>query len=124
MIGERIRKKRKYLKWTQKVLAQKVGLKGIDISRIETGRLKKPPSEELLGEIAEALGENVSYLFEEPEKRIVSSLNHFQNLPLVNISLQIEPKHIKIVVKAIKRLVKELRKEKTNGRAVRRKKLF
>lgn len=124
MIGKRICKKRKYLKWTQQDLAKKIGLKGIDISRIETGRLKKPPSEALLRKIAEALGENVSYLFEEPEKRIVSSLNHFQDLPLVNISLQVEPKHIKIVVKAIKGLVKELREKKTNGKAVRRKKLF
>lgn len=122
-IGKQIAKKRIILKWSQQELAKKVGVSQNLISKVETGILKKPPSEELLHKIAETLGENVSYLFEEEEK-VLSSLTHFQDLPLVNISLQIEPKHIKIVVKAIKQLVKELRKEKTNGRAVRRKKLF
>lgn len=106
------------LNLNQRQFAKKVGIRQSELSRIESDKVKGTP-EALLRKIAEALGENVSYLFEE-EKRILSSITHFQNLPLISISFQIEPKHIKMVEKVVRRLIKEFRKQKPkNGKEVR-----
>jgi len=96
------------LKFNQRQFASKVGIRQSELSRIENDKVKGT-SELLLRRIAEALGEKVSYLFEEEPK---SNLYKTQNLPLIVVQLQIEPKHIEIIEKVIKRLIEEFRKEK------------
>jgi len=108
-IGNQILKKRNILKLKQKELAEKVGVRQNQLSGIETGRIKRIP-ETLLRKFAKALQEDVSYFYEEEPKAILPTT---QNLPLILIQLHIEPKHIEIVEKAIKRLVKEFHKEKS-----------
>lgn len=107
-IGNQILKKRIFLKLKQKELASKVGLRQNQLSGIETGRIKRI-SETLLRKFAKALHEPVSYFYEEDSKAIFPTTRNF---PLIVVSLQVEPRHIKIIEEMVKNLMKEFKKEK------------
>lgn len=59
-VGERIKKLRKNLDFTQQQLAEKVGITYIQIGRYETG--KSNPSSDVLNKIAEAVNTTVDFL--------------------------------------------------------------
>ena len=82
-IGKQIRKKRISLEWRQTQLAKKIGISQKQLSKIETDKLKKPPSEELLHKFSEVLGEPISYFFEEEAKESKLGIPpKFRNLPI------------------------------------------
>jgi len=103
------------LKFNQRQFASKVGIRQSELSRIENDKVKGT-SELLLRRIAEALGEKISYLFEEEPK---SNLYAIQNLPLIVVQLHIEPRHIKIIEEVIRNLLKEFKKEQFKKNSLR-----
>lgn len=59
-IGEKIKQRRKELKWSQRDLAEKMGYNHSTVTRIETGKIDIPQSRIL--QFAEVLGVSVAYL--------------------------------------------------------------
>lgn len=59
-IGERIKQRRKELKWSQRELAAKMGYNHSTVTRIETGKIDIPQSR--IVQFAEVLGVSVAYL--------------------------------------------------------------
>lgn len=59
-IGEKIKQRRKELRWSQRDLAEKMGYNHSTVTRIETGKIDIPQSRIL--QFAEVLGVSVAYL--------------------------------------------------------------
>lgn len=59
-IGEKIKQRRKELKWSQRDLAERMGYNHSTVTRIETGKIDIPQSRIL--QFAEVLGVSVAYL--------------------------------------------------------------
>lgn len=59
-IGEKIKKRRMELKWSQRELAEKMGYNHSTITRIENGKIDIPQSR--ISQFAEVLGVSVGYL--------------------------------------------------------------
>lgn len=59
-IGEKIKRRRTELKWSQRELAAKMGYNHSTITRIETGKIDIPQSR--IVQFAEVLGVSVAYL--------------------------------------------------------------
>ena len=68
-IGERIKIRRKELKWSQRELAAKMGYNHSTITRIEAGTVDIPQSR--VAQFSEVLGVSISYLmgWEETQKK-------------------------------------------------------
>lgn len=68
-IGEKIKHRRKELKWSQRDLAAKMGYNHSTVTRIETGKIDIPQSR--IMQFAEVLGVSVAYLmgWEEVQKK-------------------------------------------------------
>lgn len=68
-IGEKIKQRRKELKWSQRDLATKMGYNHSTVTRIETGKIDIPQSRIL--QFAEVLGVSVAYLmgWEQVQKK-------------------------------------------------------
>lgn len=64
-IGEKIKQRRKELKWSQRDLAEKMGYNHSTITRIETGKIDIPQSRIL--QFAEVLGTDVAFLMDWKE---------------------------------------------------------
>lgn len=58
---ERIREKRKRLKWSQTKLAQKAGIQRVSLSQLETGKFS--PNTATILKVAAALNVSVGYFF-------------------------------------------------------------
>lgn len=61
-IGEKIKLRRKELKWSQRFLAEKMGYNHSTITRIETGKIDIPQSR--IVQFAEVLHTDISYLMD------------------------------------------------------------
>lgn len=118
-LGLQVATKRKILHLSQQALAKKLGIDKSSLSRLESGKIKRP-STEILNKLSKILHEPVSYFYEEEPKVTVPTT---QNFPLIVVTLQVEPKHIKIIEEMVRNLLKEFRKE-TGKRPIMRKKLF
>lgn len=59
-IGEKIRQRRKELRWSQRELAEKMGYTHSTITRIENGKIDMPQSK--IAQFADVLGVSVGYL--------------------------------------------------------------
>ena len=68
-IGEKIKQRRKELRWSQRYLAEKMGYNHSTITRIETGKIDIPQSR--IVQFAEVLGVSIAYLmgWEETQKQ-------------------------------------------------------
>lgn len=104
-IGAQVRKKRNMLNFNQRQLAKKIGIRQSELSRIESDKVKGLP-ETLLRKIAEALGENVSYFFEERTTNNLWSLGQTENVPTIKVKLEITPETEKTII----RLIREFKK--------------
>lgn len=60
-VFERIKERRKHLKWSQEKLAKKTGLARVHLSYVETGKLS--PKVTTITRIANAMDVNVGYFF-------------------------------------------------------------
>lgn len=80
-IGDKIRKRRKELKWSQRDLAGKMGYSHSTITRIENGKIDMPQSK--IAQFADVLGVSVGYLM-----NWVSEETSKKNDVLANIILQ------------------------------------
>jgi transcriptional regulator with XRE-family HTH domain len=61
-IGEKIKKRRMELKWSQRELAEKMGYNHSTITRIETGKIDIPQSR--IVQFSEVLGVSIGYLMD------------------------------------------------------------
>ena len=68
-IGEKIKQRRKELRWSQRDLAEKMGYNHSTITRIETGKIDIPQSR--IVQFSEVLGVSIAYLmdWEETQKK-------------------------------------------------------
>jgi transcriptional regulator with XRE-family HTH domain len=65
-IGEKIKQRRKELRWSQRDLAERMGYNHSTITRIETGKIDIPQSR--IVQFAEVLHTDISYLMDWDEK--------------------------------------------------------
>ena len=65
-LGERVRKRREDLQWSQQQLADKMGTDQAFVSRIESDTYK--PGMRVLTSLSKALGVSIAYLLEGPNK--------------------------------------------------------
>ena len=70
-VGNRIRERRKSLRYTMKQLADKVGVSSLTIHRVEMDKVS--PSVALLSKIAESLGQPISNFFDDGKLTIVKA---------------------------------------------------
>jgi repressor LexA len=66
-IGEKIKLRRKELRWSQRDLAEKMGYNHSTITRIETGKIDIPQSR--IAQFAEVLHTDIAYLMDWQEEK-------------------------------------------------------
>ena len=66
-IGEKIKLRRKELRWSQRELAEKMGYNHSTITRIETGKIDIPQSR--IMQFADVLNTDIAYLMDWEEKK-------------------------------------------------------
>ena len=97
-IGEKIKQRRKELRWSQRDLAEKMGYNHSTVTRIETGKIDIPQSR--IVQFSEVLNVDISYLMGwEEEKPTVDDrlskdmqelIGRIKNLPEEKIQLLLQ----------------------------------
>lgn len=109
-IGEKIKQRRKELKWSQRDLAEKMGYNHSTITRIETGKIDIPQSRII--QFANVLHTDVSYLMdwqdERKEKPTVNDDELSENVKkLVDFAKSVPEDKIDLVLKVMKSIVED-----------------
>ena len=106
-IGEKIKLRRKELRWSQRDLAEKMGYNHSTITRIETGKIDIPQSRIL--QFAEVLNTDIAYLMdweEETEKPTVQDDELSENIKkLVDFAKSVPDDKVELVLKVMKSIV-------------------
>lgn len=103
-IGEKVRKKRESLRWTQETLAEKTGYSAVHISNIETAHTKVSLSALII--IANALGTTLDELVCDD----LDNVSDFRNVQYAKVLLDCTPTETKIITDAASTLKRILRK--------------
>lgn len=106
-IGEKIKLRRKELRWSQRDLAEKMGYNHSTITRIETGKIDIPQSRIL--QFAEVLNTDIAYLMdweEETEKPTVKDDELSENIKkLVEFAKSVPEDKVDLVLAVMKSIV-------------------
>ena len=107
-IGEKIKLRRKELRWSQRDLAEKMGYNHSTITRIETGKIDIPQSR--IVQFAEVLHTDIAYLMdwaEEPrEKKPTGDDGLSENVKLlVDFAKSVPDDKVELVLKVMKSIV-------------------
>lgn len=98
LVGRNIKRLRKFRKWTQAELAEKIGIEPVSVARIETGL--SFPKEDNLVSIAKILNVEVSDLFNTSEEEKLSTKSA---LNYIHYSIHtLEERDLKILCSIIK----------------------
>lgn len=108
-IGEKIKLRRKELRWSQRDLAEKMGYNHSTITRIETGKIDIPQSRIL--QFAEVLNTDIAYLMdweEEAEKPTVQDDELSENIKkLVDFAKSVPDDKVELVLKLMRTIVED-----------------
>jgi transcriptional regulator with XRE-family HTH domain len=108
-IGEKIKLRRKELRWSQRDLAEKMGYNHSTITRIETGKIDIPQSR--IAQFAEVLHTDVAYLMdwrEETEKPTVQDDELSENIKkLVDFAKSVPDDKVELVLKLMRTIVED-----------------
>ena len=106
-IGEKIKLRRKELRWSQRDLAEKMGYNHSTITRIETGKIDIPQSRIL--QFAEVLHTDVAYLmdWEEDQKQKLTEEDELsENVKkLVDFAKSVPEDKVELVLKLMRTIV-------------------
>jgi len=105
-IGEKIKLRRKELRWSQRDLAEKMGYNHSTITRIETGKIDIPQSRIL--QFAEVLHTDISYLMDwgEDEKKPTAEDELSENIKkLVDFAKSVPEDKVDLVLKVMQSIV-------------------
>jgi repressor LexA len=104
-IGEKIKLRRKELRWSQRDLAERMGYNHSTITRIETGKIDVPQSRIL--QFAEVLHTDVSYLMDWAEhKEPVQEDELSENIKkLVDFAKSVPEDKVELVLKVMQSIV-------------------
>lgn len=108
-IGEKIKLRRKELRWSQRDLAEKMGYNHSTITRIETGKIDIPQSRIL--QFAEVLHTDVSYLMdwkeEQKEKPVQEDELSANVKKLVDFAKSVPDDKVELVLKLMRTIVED-----------------
>ena len=105
-IGEKIKLRRKELRWSQRDLAERMGYNHSTITRIETGKIDIPQSR--IVQFAEVLHTDISYLMDwnEPNEKPVQEDELSKNIKtLVDFVKTVPEDKAELVLKVMKSIV-------------------
>ena len=104
-IGEKIKQRRKELRWSQRDLAEKMGYNHSTITRIETGKIDIPQSRIL--QFAEVLHTDVSFLmdWDETEKPVQEDELSENVKKLVDFAKSVPDDKVELVLKLMRTIV-------------------
>jgi repressor LexA len=104
-IGEKIKQRRKELRWSQRDLAEKMGYNHSTITRIETGKIDIPQSRIL--QFAEVLHTDVSFLmdWDEIEKPVQEDELSENVKKLVDFAKSVPDDKVELVLKLMRTIL-------------------
>lgn len=108
-IGEKIRERRKELKWSQRELAERMGYNHSTVTRIETGKIDIPQSR--IVQFAEVLHTDVAYLMgweEEQKEKPTAESELSENVKqLVEFAKSVPDDKVELVLKLMRTIVED-----------------
>ena len=105
-IGEKIKQRRKELRWSQRELAEKMGYNHSTITRIETGKIDIPQSRIL--QFADVLHTDISYLMDREEEKPVQEDELSENVRrLVEFAKSVPDDKVELVLKLMRTIVED-----------------
>lgn len=107
-IGEKIKTRRKELRWSQRDLADKMGYNHSTITRIETGKIDIPQSRII--QFAEVLHTDVAYLMDwiDEEEKPTDDDRLSENIKkLVDFAKSVPEDKVDLVLKVMKSIVED-----------------
>lgn len=106
-IGEKIKLRRKELRWSQRDLAERMGYNHSTITRIETGKIDIPQSRIL--QFADVLNTDISYLMDwsEEEKPIQEDELSENVKKLVDFAKSVPDDKVELVLKLMRTIVED-----------------
>lgn len=107
-IGEKIKLRRKELRWSQRDLAERMGYNHSTITRIETGKIDIPQSR--IVQFAEVLHTDIAYLmdWEEPQEKPVQEDELSENVKkLVDFAKSVPDDKVELVLKLMRTIVED-----------------
>ena len=103
-IGEKIKLRRKELRWSQRDLAEKMGYNHSTITRIETGKIDIPQSR--IVQFAEVLHTDIAYLMDWEEEKPVQEDELSENIKkLVDFAKSVPDDKVELVLKLMRTIV-------------------
>ena len=106
-IGEKIKLRRKELRWSQRDLAERMGYNHSTITRIETGKIDIPQSR--IVQFADVLHTDVAYLMDwdnDPKEKPVQEDELSENIKmLVDFAKSVPDDKVELVLKVMKSIV-------------------
>ena len=104
-IGEKIKLRRKELRWSQRDLAEKMGYNHSTITRIETGKIDIPQSR--IVQFADVLHTDISYLMDwEEDKKPTADDELSENIKkLVDFAKSVPEDKVELVLKLMRTIV-------------------
>lgn len=104
-IGEKIKLRRKELRWSQRDLAEKMGYNHSTITRIETGKIDIPQSR--IVQFADVLHTDISYLMDwEEEKKPTADDELSENIKkLVDFAKSVPEDKVELALKLMRTIV-------------------
>ena len=105
-IGEKIKLRRKELRWSQRDLAERMGYNHSTITRIETGKIDIPQSR--IVQFADVLRTDISYLmdWDEPSEKPAQEDELSENIKkLVEFAKSVPEDKVELVLKVMKSIV-------------------
>lgn len=104
-IGEKIKLRRKELRWSQRDLAERMGYNHSTITRIETGKIDIPQSR--IVQFADVLNTDIAYLMDwgEEEKPIQEDELSENIKKLVDFAKSVPDDKVDLVLKVMKSIV-------------------
>lgn len=105
-IGEKIKLRRKELRWSQRDLAERMGYNHSTITRIETGKIDIPQSR--IAQFAEVLHTDIAYLMDWQEEKPAQEDELSANIKkLVDFAKSVPEDKIDLVLKVMKSIVED-----------------
>lgn len=105
-IGEKIKLRRKELRWSQRDLAEKMGYNHSTITRIETGKIDIPQSR--IVQFADVLHTDISYLMDWEEEKPVQEDELSENVKkLVDFAKSVPEDKVDLVLKLMRTIVED-----------------
>ena len=105
-IGEKIKLRRKELRWSQRDLAERMGYNHSTITRIETGKIDIPQSR--IAQFAEVLHTDIAYLMDWQEEKPAQKDELSENIKkLVDFAKSVPEDKVDLVLKLMRTIVED-----------------